>query len=319
MKLLICTQAVDKNHPILGFFHRWIEEFAKHFDEVHIICLQKGVFSFPPHVYVYSLGKEGGESKIKYLFRFYKYFARVFFVSKVEYVFYHMGAIYNIIGAPFYFVRTLFGTRFYWWKAHGYISITARLGLLFVDTVLTSTETGFAVKTKKKRIVGQAIDTELFSFGSQSNRKKEVVFVGRIMPVKHLEDFIDTAKILLSENSDLKFTVIGPYRDDDIYYSQLKEKCISENVSDHIKFTGPKTQEELVHIYQNASVFLNTSMTHSMDKTVLESSLCGCVPVIVTTHEAAEGAMAQAAKQISAMDAVCKPPMIVRIMKMPGS
>ena len=29
MKLLLCTQVVDKNDPVLGFFVRWIEEFKR--------------------------------------------------------------------------------------------------------------------------------------------------------------------------------------------------------------------------------------------------------------------------------------------------
>lgn len=29
VKLLIITQKIDINDPILGFFHKWIEEFAK--------------------------------------------------------------------------------------------------------------------------------------------------------------------------------------------------------------------------------------------------------------------------------------------------
>jgi len=39
MKLLICTQVVDKNDPVLGFFVRWIEEFQKHC-EVEVISLK---------------------------------------------------------------------------------------------------------------------------------------------------------------------------------------------------------------------------------------------------------------------------------------
>ena len=30
MKLLICTQAADRDDPVLGFFYRWIEEFKKY-------------------------------------------------------------------------------------------------------------------------------------------------------------------------------------------------------------------------------------------------------------------------------------------------
>src|SRR3989338_1080292 len=41
IRLLICTQAVDKGDPILGFFHQWVAEFALYASEVHAICLQR--------------------------------------------------------------------------------------------------------------------------------------------------------------------------------------------------------------------------------------------------------------------------------------
>ena len=50
MKLLICTQKVDKNDSVLGFFHRWIEEFAKHCEKVTVICLQKGDDDLPAKI-----------------------------------------------------------------------------------------------------------------------------------------------------------------------------------------------------------------------------------------------------------------------------
>lgn len=42
MRLLILTQAVDLDDPVLGFFHRWIVEFAKRFDTIEVICLKAG-------------------------------------------------------------------------------------------------------------------------------------------------------------------------------------------------------------------------------------------------------------------------------------
>lgn len=311
MKLLICTQAVSRTHPILGFFHGWIEEFSRHFDEVHVICLEKGEYELPSNVYVYSLGKEEGESRLKYAFRFYRHFAHIFFNIRVDYAFFHMGAIYNILAAPFFVLRKMFATRFYWWKAHGHISLMSKFALLFVDRVYTSTESGFPVATGKRFVVGQAIDTSLFVMPQEDlKRKDQVVFVGRIMPVKHIEEFISTARMLLEEHQSLLFCIVGPVGDQ-AYYEKLVAQIASLNLEEHVTFAGAKTQEELVAIYQQSRIFLNTSLTHSMDKTVLEASLCGCIPVTgnrafinLLSHEAlfaSEATPEQYARIISTM------------------
>ena len=272
MKLLIVTQVMDTNHPILGFFHRWVEEFAKTFSEVHVICLQKGECLLPDNVHVYSLGKEDGESNGKYLYRFYKYFGRIFFTVRVDYVFFHMGAVYNILAAPFFFIRKMYKTKFYWWKAHGHLDTEGRLALSFVDKVITSTESGFPVNSQKKQVVGQAIDTSLFVMEPGKRLPKEILFTGRIMPVKQLEVFLSVAEELNTEG--YSFTVAGPV-EDEAYFSKIK----SLPGAAYVTFVEPMPQSELVKLYQRADIFLNTSLTHSMDKTVLEAVLCGCLPV----------------------------------------
>lgn len=58
MRLLIVTQKVDRDDDLLGFFHQWICEFAKHCDFVTVICLEKGEYALPANVRILSLGKE---------------------------------------------------------------------------------------------------------------------------------------------------------------------------------------------------------------------------------------------------------------------
>ena len=96
MKLLIITQVIDKNHPVLGFFHRWVEEFAVHCEHVHVICLQKGVFDLPVNVTVHSLGKEDGVSRATYLLRFYKNIWQL--RHEYDSVFVHMNQLYVLLG-----------------------------------------------------------------------------------------------------------------------------------------------------------------------------------------------------------------------------
>jgi glycosyltransferase involved in cell wall biosynthesis len=281
MKLLITTQAVDKNDPILGFFHGWIREFAQHFERIDVICLRKGEYALPAHVHVHSLGKEGGESNLKYLARFYCFFSTVFFGIKVDYVFFHMGAIYNILAFPFFIFRKIFGTKFYWWKAHGHINWVGRLALRCVNCVYTSTESGFPIATKKRVVVGQAIDTTRFTAEGVSNdgaKKNEIIFVGRITPIKRIEDLIQTVAILHEKGIVCTATIVGPIVDE-AYYTKMLKLIESLQLAERIRFVGTRTQEELVSLYRDARFFLNTSMTQSMDKVVLEAILCGVIPI----------------------------------------
>jgi len=73
MRILIITQKVDLDDPLLGFFHRWLEEFAEHTECVHVVCLEEGRHTLPQNVAVTSLGKERGASRLEYLATFYHY------------------------------------------------------------------------------------------------------------------------------------------------------------------------------------------------------------------------------------------------------
>jgi hypothetical protein len=70
MKLLIITQKIDKNDPVLGFFHNWVKKFSENYESVNVICLYKGEYDLPKNVRVFSLGKEKEESKIKFILNF---------------------------------------------------------------------------------------------------------------------------------------------------------------------------------------------------------------------------------------------------------
>ncbi len=95
-KLLILTQAVDTQDPVLGFFHAWIEGLAKHYESVSVICLKEGRHSLPDNVRVYSLGKEGGRSRLKYVARFYRYSWQL--RKEYDSVFVHMNEEYALLG-----------------------------------------------------------------------------------------------------------------------------------------------------------------------------------------------------------------------------
>ena len=178
MKLLIITQKVDSNDDVLGFMHGWIAEFAKQCISVTVICLQAGEHYLPDKVKVLSLGKESGRSKIKYLWRFYKYIWREW--HNYEAVFVHMNEMYVILG---WLGWKLWHKKISLWYAHGHVSLSLKIAAKLADIIFTSTQSGFRLPSKKVHVIGQGIDTNIFQIKNDAlcvNDKFKIITVGRI-------------------------------------------------------------------------------------------------------------------------------------------
>lgn len=157
MKLLIVTQVVDRNHPILGFFHRWIEEFAKHTETLHVIALQVGEYELPKNVTVHSLGKEEGSGKIERVMRFYKYVWSL--GDEYDAVFVHMNPEYVVLAG---FWWRMMGKRVSLWYNHTVGSFWLRIAKFLVKRVFHTSPYAFPARYKNAERMPAGIDTELF-------------------------------------------------------------------------------------------------------------------------------------------------------------
>lgn len=289
MKLLIITQKVNKNDPILGFFHAWIKEFSKNVENLTVICLEKGEYDLPENVKVLSLGKEKGTGKIGKLFRFYKYIWNE--RKNYDKVFVHMNQIYVIFGG---FIWRMFKKEIGIWYAHGQVSLTLKIAENLAHIIFTSTPQGFRLKSKKLNIVGQGIDTDLFKpISSQQSAvsrqqlavssQKKILTVGRISKAKRIDAILDAIKLL--PNVSLEIVGDSVTEDDKVYKKYLEGQIIDLGIEDRVKWLGSFSNTETVPFYQNSDVFVNVSETGSLDKTILEAIACG-VPVVSSNDSA---------------------------------
>lgn len=285
MKLLIITQILDKNDPLLGFFQEWIKEFIKQLEGVVIICLKKGEYDLPKNVKVLSLGKEKGKSKIKYLINFYKYIWQ----EKRNYdaVFVHMNQIYVILGGLFW---KLWHKRISLWYAHGHADWRLKLAEKIADIIFTSTKEGFRIKSKKIKIVGQGVDTEKFKpILREKGKIFKIISVGRISPSKDYETLIKAVEELKDNNLEVKL-IGGPgLSEDKDCLENLKNLIKKKRLENIIEFIGSKPPKDIVQFLQSADLFVNMGLTGSLDKAVLEAMACG-LPVL-TCNEALESVL----------------------------
>jgi glycosyltransferase involved in cell wall biosynthesis len=282
MRLLICTQIVDKNDSILGFFHAWIVEFSKNFDSVIVICLKEGEHKLPSNVRVLTLGKEKGFSRIKYIFRFYSYIWSQ--RNHHDCVFVHMNPEYVLLGGIFW---RLMRKRIGLWYVHKSVTMTLRIAIYFVHHVFTTSPESFRIETDKRLEIGHGIDTELFAPSVHSKSETlRVITIGRISATKHIAEMIDAVSILSSQNEIVSLSIVGePITILDHKYDQeLRENIERKGLSEKIIFKGVIQHHLISKELRQADVFLNLSETGSMDKAVLEALASG-IPV-VTSNEA---------------------------------
>ncbi len=268
MKLLIVTQAVDINNPVLGFFHRWIEEFAKKFEFVTVICLEKGEYELPNNVKVLSLGKEEGKSRIKYLYRFYKYIWQE--RKNYDAVFVHMNPEYVCLGGM---VWRFLSKKIGLWYTHKNVDFKLRIAEKLTDFIFTASKESMRLNSPKRIVTGHGIDTDFFniSSGKKNNSSiKKILTVGRITESKNILLMLQ-AILLVKEN--IVFTIVGaPHTSADYSYIKELEKFIDINeLKDKVFFIGPKKSSDIKKYLEDTDIFLNASNTGSLDKAVLEA------------------------------------------------
>ncbi len=308
MKLLIVTQKAGREDDLLGFFHQWIIEFAKHCDFVTVICLEEGIHALPSNVRVFSLGKEleignclptealaqAGKleiiKKLKYLFNFYGYIWRE--RKNYDAVFVHMNTEYMVLAG---WLWRLLGKKLALWHVHFEVNWRLWIAEKFAHVIFTTTPDGCRVRSKKVHAIGHGIDVARFSDcgkpaarfclkEDEAKRGREkaepcregfpqlirLLYAGKITPIKNVHILVDAARIL--KNSwEKKFVVdiVGPPTTPE-YDKKLREYIAAKNLFDVVKMHGRVAYSDMPAHYARADAVVNMCPTGGMDKTVLE-------------------------------------------------
>jgi len=281
MKLLILTQKVDINDDILGFMHGWIEEFSKRCEKITVVALGVGEYKLPKNVKVLSLGKETGESKIKYLINFYKYILQ----ERHDYdtVFVHMNYEYVILGGWYW---RLVGKKIALWYVHKQVSFHLKLAEKIANVIFTVSKESFKIKTDKLKIIGHGIPVEFFKNPQAINYKKgdklKIISVGRITKIKNLDTLIRACIILKKEDLNFEVSLVGPVvsEEDKKYFGYLKQLISENNLNEEIKFLGSVPNHKINEYYWNSDISVNLCPSGGVDKAILESMAAGLLVLV---------------------------------------
>lgn len=274
--LLIITQKVDKNDPVLGFFHTWLFEFSKKIEKINVICLEKGEYNLSENVKVFSLGKEKGFSKIKYIVNFYKLIWKL--RKDYKTVFVHMNQEYVLLAGIFWRV---FNKKILMWRNHPKGNLLTKIAVVLSNKVYCTSKNSFTNKFKKTKIMPVGIqknNTEI----NLNRIENSILSLGRISPVKNIEIIISAFRMVKEKLPKSILSVVGNPTNrkiDEEYYQMLKKESfdIDKNILNFKEGVSPENTKEYFTKYE---IFVNATTPGSFDKTILESMSYG-TPAIV--------------------------------------
>lgn len=280
MRLLILTQKVDKNDPILGFFHSWLIKFAEKYESIIVICLHLGDYSLPHNVKVLSLGKEKKKNRFQYIIKFYQYIWQE--RDNYNAVFVHMNQEYVLLGG---LIWNLLKKKVVFWRNHRIGNVLTDVAVFWSNIVCCTSKDSYTAKFSKTIIMPVGVDTDLFKPSSATERKKNsICMVGRLAPIKNLELGLAVCKELSDRGLDISATIIGSCLPKDKDYAEsLRFFVAKNNMSSYIRFIDELKPIDMPVIYSSHEIYLNLTPAGSFDKTIVEASLCGAMPVVVNT------------------------------------
>lgn len=278
-QLLILNYAVNPNHPIFGHQCETIEHLAKYFRKIIVITNEFSGTTLPENVTVHLSDWQESKTLIS-IFRFYKILFQVTRNHKIDIAFAHMVDLQSMLAGP---VFKLMRIRNVLWYAHARKSFFLTVASVFTDIIVSSTQGSMPLKSNKIKLIGQAIDTDVFKFNSRFkdlNHIQKFVHMGRLDKSKEIIEMITFVHQTTTGNNELSID----------FYGRLNESHYSKNLEEQfatkpfvVKYCGSIERKNIPEILKSYDCFLHF-FEGSLDKSILEATSCG-LPVITKNKE----------------------------------
>lgn len=149
-----------------------------------------------------------------------------------------------------------------------------------VDIIFTVSKSIFNELKPKfiKKVVhtSNGIDKKVFNC-KKNKRKKQLIAVGNLRWQKNYLKMIEAFNIFFKTNKDYKLIIVG----DGEEKQKIKHTIQKFNLKKQIILAGYKSQKKISYMLNESEVFLMSSLSEGMPKSLMEALACG-TPVVVS-------------------------------------
>lgn len=275
MRVLLVTQAIDTDDPVLGFFVRWVDAIARQVERVEVICLRKGAYTLPDNVRVYALRERDHTSRLRIVLRFYRHLWSL--RNAIDVVMVHMNPEYVILGGLWWRIR---GVRVTLWYNHPYRGLRLRAAAWLAHRVFYTSPYAATASSKKAVRMPAGIDTALFTPRAAKRDRFGVYFQGRVAPSKRAHLLLEAVRLLRVRGVPAVATLVGP--EERAYGTQLRSDFDDLFATGGAVLLGPRRNDETPELFSAQGVSVNLAAAGHYDKSVLEALACE-TPVVTSS------------------------------------
>lgn len=282
MRLLVVTQVLDRDDPVLGFAHEWMRALSRHVEKLIVAPLSAGRCELPSNVEVRSLGKERGHKTAGVLKEFWRVVGGACRRREVDAILAHMVPRYAVYAAPFALAT---GVRLFLWYTHKGVDWSLRAAEPLVEKAFTASELSFRLPSKKKVVTGHGIDVAHFAPDESRPRTHDLAVVGRIAPAKDPKTLVEALGLLDREGRRVSVLLAGDtlLESHDAYSKEVFDRVAALGLADRFQSLGAVPHSRVKDVFLAAPIFVTPSLTGSVDKTVLEAM--ACERIVLTCNE----------------------------------
>lgn len=171
------------------------------------------------------------------------------------------------------------------YRPYWFINLTSKILLKNADLVIALTEnmkqSMLTIFPRKIIVIANGIPIDEYKDPDRKTQsliqKNTILFVGRLHPIKGIDDLIKALKIVLIEFPDAELTIIGKGAERET----LEELCQDLDLEKHITFVGPVPNKEIKKFMINSKILVLPSRSEGFPVTILEAMACG-LPIVAT-------------------------------------
>jgi glycosyltransferase involved in cell wall biosynthesis len=127
------------------------------------------------------------------------------------------------------------------------------------------------IKKEKIEYLPNGIPEEFFYLKLKKNNKtKQILFLGRIAPIKDIETLVKAFFICSKKDKNIKLNLVGPVEKE--YGEKIKNLVNKLNLQDNVIFSGPIYDlKKKIRIIDDSNVFVLPSKREAMPQSLIEA------------------------------------------------